>query len=60
MAVRAWLETTIPPVFGKEMESFKGRYLKHGYRLFLLPLTPPSPHCLPAGRQGERAKVRER
>jgi molybdopterin molybdotransferase len=37
MAVRAWLETAIPPVFGKEMKDANwGRYFKHGYRLFYL------------------------
>ncbi len=33
-AVRVWLETARPPVFGKEMGQFKSRYFKHGYRLF--------------------------
>jgi len=35
-AVRAWLETDMPPVFGKEMviKISNGQYLKHGYWLF--------------------------
>jgi hypothetical protein len=36
VTVRVWLETAIPPVFGKEMDKFNGRYLEHGDRLFYL------------------------
>ena len=37
MAVRAWLETAIPPALGKEINSGnEGRYFQDGYRLFFL------------------------
>jgi hypothetical protein len=58
-AVRVWLETALPPVFGKEMEE-KSRYLEHGYRLFFDKSTnnTPSPSPLPAGeRDGVRGDI---
>ena len=39
MAVRAWLETVIPPVFGKEMESSERPISQTQVSAILLPLT---------------------
>jgi hypothetical protein len=44
MAVRAWLETVIPPVFGKEMESSERADISNtGIGYFIAPHPYPLP-----------------
>jgi hypothetical protein len=53
MAVRAWLETVIPPVFGKEMESSERADISNtGIGYFIAPHPyPPRRDCVVMGEK---------